>query len=229
MAAYQEALDGPQLVIGAKRTKPGTVSAAIAGYYTSLEFRALAAGTQKMRRAILERFRAAHGDKPIALLPTKFIAHVLSTMKPFAARNWIKTIRHLMQYCIAHEMCAADPTQGIKLPRAKTDGHHTWTDDEISQYEAAHPIGGNARLARALGVYTGLRRGDAVKIGPQHLRRCAHRAAREDRWHHSYPGAHRLARHPRRHPERQHGFPGDGVRQAFHGRRFRCVVSQALQ
>ena len=170
MAAYQEALDGPQLIVGAKRTKPGSVSAVIASYYSSLEFRSLAGGTQKMRRAILERFRAAHGDKPIALLPTKFIAVVLGTMKPFAARNWLKTIRHLTQYCIAQEMCAADPTQGIKLPRAKTDGHHTWTDNEIAQYEAAHPVGSNARLALALGVYTGLRRGDAVKVGPQHLR-----------------------------------------------------------
>ena len=82
MRAYEAALGEPRHPIGAKRSKPGSVNAAIAGYYTSLEFRSLAAGTQKMRRAILERFRTAHGDKPMALLPQKFIAHVLSTMKP---------------------------------------------------------------------------------------------------------------------------------------------------
>ena len=170
MRAYEAALEGPCREIGSKRTKPGSLNVAIIGYYTSLEFRSLAAGTQAMRRAILERFRRAHGDKPIALLPPKFIAHVLSNMKPFAARNWLKTIRHLMQFCVAQELCQTDPTQGIKLPKAKSDGHHTWSDDEIAQFEAHHPIGSTARLALALGVYTGLRRGDAVAVGPQHLR-----------------------------------------------------------
>ena len=170
MAAYQDALEGPALAIGAKRSKPGSVSAAVAAYYGSLEFRSLAAGTQKMRRNILERFRAAHGDKPMGLLPQKFIVHVLSTMKPFAARNWLKTLRGLVQFAVAQELCPADMTQGIKLPRAKTDGHHTWSEDEIATFEAAHPVGSKARLALALGVYTGLRRGDVVKVGPQHLR-----------------------------------------------------------
>jgi hypothetical protein len=40
----------------------------------SAHFCSLAAGTQGMRRAILERFRAEHGDKPVALLPQKFIS-----------------------------------------------------------------------------------------------------------------------------------------------------------
>ena len=168
--AYEAALEGPKLAVGAGRSKPGSLSVAIAGYYTSLEFRSLAAGTQTARRAILERFRAAHGDKPIVLLPPKFIAHVLSTMKPFAARNWLKAIRHLMQFCVAQEMCATDPTQGIKLPRAKSDGIHSWTEGEISMFEAHHAIGTRPRLALALLLYTGQRRGDVLRMGRQHIR-----------------------------------------------------------
>jgi integrase len=170
MRAYEEALGGPRLEIGAKRSKPGSVNAAIAGYYTSLEFRSLAAGTQAIRRAILERFRAAHGDKPIAILPPKFIAAVLSTKKPFAARNWLKAIRHLMQFCVAQELCTADPTQSVKLPRVKTDGIYTWSEADIAKFEAHHKIGTNARLALALLLYTAQRRGDVVKMGRQHIR-----------------------------------------------------------
>ena len=168
--AYEAALEGPKLAVGVGRSKPGSLSVAIAGYHTSLEFRSLAAGTQTARRAILERFRAAHGDKPIVLLPPKFIAHVLSTMKPFAARNWLKAIRHLMQFCVAQEMCATDPTQGIKLPRAKSDGIHSWTEGEISMFEAHHAIGTRPRLALALLLYTGQRRGDVLRMGRQHIR-----------------------------------------------------------
>src|SRR5271169_3238917 len=61
MEAYQAALAGmtaPRLEVGASRTKPGTVNAAIVGYYQSLAFREFAPGTQAMRRAILERFRS---------------------------------------------------------------------------------------------------------------------------------------------------------------------------
>ena len=81
MDAYQGALAGmiaPRLEVGASRTKPGTVNAAIVGYYQSLAFRSLAPSTQNMRRAILERFRNEHGDKSIKTLPQKFIFHMLS-------------------------------------------------------------------------------------------------------------------------------------------------------
>jgi integrase len=168
--AYEAALEGPRLEIGATRSKHGSVSAAIAAYYGSLEYRSLAPGTQAMRRSILERFRAAHGDKPIALLPQKFIAKTLSTMQPFAARNWLKAIRGLMQFCLGQELCTVDPTQGIKLPRAKTDGIYTWSEPDIAKFEAHHPIGTKARLALGLLLYTGQRRGDVIRMGRQHVR-----------------------------------------------------------
>jgi hypothetical protein len=62
MEAYRDALDIQQLAIGSKRTKGGTINAAIVAYYQGRSFTDLASGTQAMRRAILERLRAAHGD-----------------------------------------------------------------------------------------------------------------------------------------------------------------------
>ena len=66
-------------------------------------------------------------------------------------------------------MIAADPTQGIKLPRVKADGHHTWTEDEIAKYEATHAVGTKARLALALLLYTGQRKSDVIPMGRQHV------------------------------------------------------------
>jgi integrase len=169
MAAYEAAQIMPKM-IGASRTKPGSVSAAIVGFYTSLEFRSLSAQSQSMRRAILERFRADYGDYPMGLLPQKFLVAVLSSKKPFAARNWLKSLRALIQFAVAQEMCPADVTQGIKLPRVKSAGHHTWSEAEIEQYEAYHAVGTKARLAQALPLYTAQRRGDVIRMGPQHIR-----------------------------------------------------------
>jgi integrase len=172
MDAYRAALDGPQLGIGvAKRSKPGSVSMAIAAYYGAPDFTTLAPGTKTVRRAILERFRHEHGDKPIALLPQKFIAVMLSKMKPHAARNWLKALRGLLQFTIALEMRADDPTQGIKLPRiGKSDGFYTWSEEDITAYETHHAIGTKARLALALPLFTAQRRADIIRMGRQHIR-----------------------------------------------------------
>jgi integrase len=172
MAAYQLALAGQpaRIEIGAGRTKPGTVNAAIVGYYSSVAFRSLAASTQKLQRSILERFRAEHGDKRIALLPRDFIVRTLGRRSPSVARNWLKTLRALLQFAIMEGFRADDPTQGVKPPRIKSDGFHTWTEDEIAQYEARHPISTKARLAFALLLYTAQRRGDVIRMGRQHVR-----------------------------------------------------------
>jgi integrase len=172
VAAYQNALDQPQMSVGAKRTRAGTANAAIVGYYDStMYFGSLAPGTQTMRRAILERFRAEHGDKPIADMPTKFIVLTLNKLRPSVARNWLATIRHFMQYAVSAGLCASDPTQGVKLPKVKkTDGVYTWSEHDIGMFEAAHPIGTKARLAFALLLYTAQRRGDVIRMGRQHIR-----------------------------------------------------------
>lgn len=172
MTAYQLAFAGqPQRIeIGAGRTKPGTVNAAIVGYYSSVAFRSLAAGTQKLQRSILEQFRAEHGDKRIALLPRDFIIRTLGRRPRSVARNWLKTLRALLQFAVAEGFRADDPTQGVKPPRIKTDGFHTWTEDEIAQYEVRHPIGTRARLALALLLYTAQRRSDVIGMGRQHVR-----------------------------------------------------------
>jgi integrase len=171
MRAYESAMDAPQIEIGAaKRSKPGSVSMAIAAYYGANEFTSLAAGTQRARRSILERFRSAHGDKPIALLPPKFITLTLSQMRPSVARNWFKAVRALMLFAISLEMRADDPTRGLRLPRVKSDGVHTWSEGEIEQFEGHYAVGTKARLALALLLYTAQRRSDIIRMGRQHIR-----------------------------------------------------------
>ena len=169
--AYQRALDSQQMPTGAARTKQGTVNAAIVGYYDSMMFfGSLAPSTQAIRRQILERFRTDHGDKPIALLPTRFIVLTIGKLKSSVAINWLSAIRHLMQYAVSANMCEVDPTQGIKLKTPKSDGIYTWSEQDIAAYEAAHGVGTKARLALALGLYTGQRRGDVLRMGRQHIR-----------------------------------------------------------
>jgi integrase len=171
MTAYNAAVAATTVhEVGKTRSAPGTVSAAIASYYKDNRFTSLASGTQMSRRAILERFRADHGDKRLAGLQKQHVAAILGAKKPFAARNWLKALRGLMQFAVATGLISSDPTTAFEPAKAKAGRIHTWTETEIEQYEAQHPIGSRARLAMALMLYTGQRRSDVLRMGPQHIR-----------------------------------------------------------
>jgi integrase len=171
MDAYQQALGADPVPIGAsKRSGPGSVSAAIAEYFGSQDFRSLTGFTLAVRRPILERFRERFGDHRLAILPREMIVALLDTMAPHSAKNWLKTLRHFFCWCVSRKLIASDPTLGIRVKTPKSDGYHPFSEDEIAVFEAHHPIGSKARLALALGLYTGQRRGDVVRMGRQHIR-----------------------------------------------------------
>jgi integrase len=173
MAAYAMALaavpDQPE--IGAGRTSPGTINALAVDYYRSTEWDDLSEDTRKTRRHIIERFRAKHGDKRVALLRREHIEKMLAEIaKRSAKRHWLKAIRGLLRFAVP-TMLKVDPTEGIaniKLP--KTKGHHTWTDEEIEQYRAYWPVGAQQRLVMEFALETASRRGEVVRLGPQHIK-----------------------------------------------------------
>jgi len=138
MAAYEASLGASRnTAIGTGRVKPGSVAAVVAAYLDSQQaFTSKSAGTQRMRRGILNRFRDAYGERPFAQLPPEWIEAVLDEKPPHAARSWLVTLRSLCQFALKRGWLRADPTKDIKLQSIKSDGHHTWTDDEIAQYES---------------------------------------------------------------------------------------------
>jgi integrase len=171
MAEYEKAMSGARTALGAGRVKPGSVAAVVAEYLDSQTFfTSKSAGTQRMRRGILERFRAAYGERPFALLPPEWIEALLDSKPPHAARSWLATLRSLCQFAVKRRYLRSDPTANIKQRAVKGDGFHTWTEDEIAQFEAHYPIGTKPRLALALLLYTGQRRSDVVRMGRQHIK-----------------------------------------------------------
>jgi integrase len=173
MDAYQAALGAEQRTeISAARTAPGTINALVVSYYKSDAWmNGLEEDTRKTRRRIIEKFRVKHGDKRVAPLRQEHIIKMLAEIeKPSAKRHWLKAIRGLMQAAIP-SMRKDDPTTGIagiKLPKSR--GHHTWTDAEIEQYRAYWPLGTQQRLVFEFALETVSRRGEVVRLGPQHVK-----------------------------------------------------------
>jgi integrase len=174
MTTYHAAMCGEGAAAVAEltaRTGPGTINATVALYLDSNAFMQFGDGTRALRRSILKQFCRLVGDKPLALLPRKYIDRLLqSAPSPVVARTWLLALRPFLQWAMTAQMIAANPTDGIKIKLPRSEGHHTWSEDEIAQFEARHPIGGRERLAFALLVHTGQRRSDVIRMGRQHIR-----------------------------------------------------------
>ena len=173
MSSYDAAKGGQPIApqIGASRTVPGTVNAAVVSYHQTAAFtKGLADTTQKSRRAILERFREEHGDKRISLMHSEALQKIIDKKTPAAARNFRKAMRGFIKHCISLRFTKVDPLAGIDLAKMKTKGHHPWETDECAKFEEHYPLGTRARLAYELLLQAGQSRCDVVRMGRQHIR-----------------------------------------------------------
>jgi integrase len=179
MAAYEAAIAGQPVQIGSARTKPGTMRALAVSYFNSLAFRSMKPITQSVYRNIIERFCGetdklgkAHGDEPAAGLRREHIVRLMAARaeKPDSANGLRKVLRAMMQHAVDIGLRADDPTRDVKAIRVKSDGYHSWSDEEIAQFERQHKVGSRQRLALALLLYTGQRRSDVIRMGRQHMR-----------------------------------------------------------
>jgi hypothetical protein len=187
MRQYAAALDGakPQ-EIGVERAISNSLSALVAVYLdcspkSTSPFKTFKPETQRTRRNILENFREQHGDKLLfrtgrdgqrTMLLTAEHMQVIVNSKaatPFAQRNFLNTVRALFKWAKSEGRVPANPTLGVERQKLKSRGYPTWSEGEIERFEATHAIGTKARLAFALALYTGQRRSDIVRIGPQHI------------------------------------------------------------
>ncbi|RUM98084.1 site-specific integrase [Pseudaminobacter arsenicus] len=85
-----------------------------------------------------------------------------------AANNIVKAVSAMFEWAKDAELVEHNPAHGIK-PLKSGEGWHTWTIEEIVQFEQHHEEGSTARLALAIFMYTGLRLSDASIFGRQHI------------------------------------------------------------
>lgn len=89
---------------------------------------------------------------------------------PAAANQRVKALRALFSWANEAEETRVNPTIGVKKLKYRSEGHHTWTEDEIQKFYNRHPLGSQARLALDLLRYTTGRREDGPRLGRQHIR-----------------------------------------------------------
>jgi integrase len=184
MAAYHLASAAkPKLAqIGCDRVVPRSIRALSIAYYDSAAFKALNPdSTQGVYRNIIDRFcretdkdGQPYGDKSAVTIKSNHIEKIMEarSAKPDSANGLRKVLREMMKVAKKLGWREDDPTQGVKkIKPKKRGGFHRWTDAEIRKFEEWHAVGTKARLAMALGLYTGQARQDAIAMGEQHISR----------------------------------------------------------
>jgi integrase len=173
MAAYAAAVRGESVPQAAAESiaRKDTIKAAIERYLDECgAFNRLGESTRERQQSTLKKFSREHGDKPFALLDRKYLERAFDNAStPIVARTLLLAIRNLVQWAVTEQLIDVDPTLGMKIRLPKSDGHHTWTDEQIVQFQGHHPIGTKARLAFEL-LDQGMRRGDVIRVRRQDVR-----------------------------------------------------------
>jgi len=139
-------------------------------YRETNAFQSFAESTKRQRDNILRAVVRNAGHHPYSAITRREIVKGRDSRLPSAAGNFLKTMRGLFQWALDAGYVDADPTAGVKKPSVRSDGFAVWTDEDIEKFERRWPPGTKERVWLHVLLYTGLRRGDAVKLGRQHVK-----------------------------------------------------------
>ena len=171
-AEYQAALAGSP-----PPRKPGphagSLAWLIARYRETTDWAALSVATRRHREAIFKQVVQSAGDQPVSKITSATImaGRERRAKTPNQARDFLDAMRGLFRWAFKAQIAKSDPTAGVDNPlRPKSDGFIPWTEDHVAAYQRRWPIGTRERVWLDVLLYTGLRRGDAVRLGRQHFR-----------------------------------------------------------
>lgn len=151
----------------------GSLAWLITRYKDSGAYAALADATKRQRDNILKGVSTKAGHHPYKSVSRKSVVNgrEARASTPAQARNYLDAMRGLFRWALDAELVVADPTETVKNPKRQDgDGFVAWSEDDVAAYEAKWPEGTKERVWLHVLLYTGLRRGDAVMIGKQHIR-----------------------------------------------------------
>jgi integrase len=170
-AEYRAALTGAPV----RKAAPlqSTLSWLLTRYRETTAWTSLSEATRRQRDNIFKGVIDTAGDEPYTRITTD---HILAGRErrastPAQARNFLDAMRGLFRWAKDAGFVKTDPTVGVANPPRKTgEGFIPWTEDHATAYEARWPIGTRQRVWLDVLLYSGLRRGDAVRVGRQHVR-----------------------------------------------------------
>lgn len=173
-AEYRAALNGtppekPAMPSGAR----GSLEWLWDRYRETGDWTRLKHNTRRQRENIMAKVLEKSGSEPYAAIRTSHIAagRDARAKTPSQAKGFLVVMRAIFRWAVIAKLVTEDPTVGVKnLPKTKGEGFPVWTEDDVERYQEHWPLGTKERIWLDVLLFTGLRRGDAVRLGRQHVR-----------------------------------------------------------
>jgi integrase len=153
-------------------TKSGSLAWLLERYRDASAWASLSIATRRQRENIFKHVMAKAGSEPAADVDRADIQAGIDARRhtPAQARNFLDAMRGLFQWAVRAGLVDTDPTTGVDRPKKPNgEGFPVWTEADVDAYERRWPVGTKERVWLGVLLYTGLRRGDAVRLGRQHV------------------------------------------------------------
>lgn len=170
-AEYDAAVAGKPMV--KKGPENGTLHWLWDRYRETGAWRGLSQATRRQRENIMKHVLAASGHEPYRLVTKKSVAAGSDRRSdtPAQARNFLDAMRGIFRWALSVDHVKIDPTAGVANPERKTGkGFPEWTEADVETFERRWPLGTRQRVWLHVLLYLGPRRGDAHRVGRQHMR-----------------------------------------------------------
>jgi len=171
-AAYDAAIGGKPAP-EPQQFNAKTLGWLIERYHDSVAWAKLSPATRRQREGILRAVAETAGRDPITRIDKAAIERGIErrAAAPHSQRHFLQTVRGLFQWAVKAKHADNDPTSGLKSIRPSTEGHMPWSDEWCEKFERRWPLRTRERLAYEVMLNTGLRRGDAVRLGRPHVKK----------------------------------------------------------
>ena len=124
---------------------------------TENEFRCFTGSTRKVRKNMLERLRVEHGQKRVAMLTAAHVKANLGDMsdRPGCANSLLKALRVLLRHAVDMGLIHDNPARNVRKLPVRSEGLHSWTENEVEMFEVTHRPVTRAHLSRRQGSAIG--------------------------------------------------------------------------
>ncbi len=137
-------------------------------YYQSVHWNKLSKGTRYQRQLTYRNIIDKNGEALYSEITKKTLQHAINDLldTPGSAKNFMGAMSCLFKWAVDMDYVEDDPTIGVKRPVSQNkDEFIAWTEKDIEDYYKCWDEHTKERVWLDVLLYTGLRRGDAVRIG----------------------------------------------------------------
>ncbi len=124
--------------------------------------------TKKVKYRILNNVSKHIGDRAYKSINKQHILEAVDRRRetPAAAKHFLTSLNGLFNWAVDNALLNRNPAFNIKAPKSlNSEGLLPWLEEDIDKYYHRWSHGTHERVWIDVLLYTGLRRGDAVRIG----------------------------------------------------------------